>query len=100
MAYKSWNDYFRNYHDDKHTPAGASCLMQDIDDFDYAYRRKFGSWFDHHAIELIKEYGSEKGMEIIEKNVEAINEEKRLAIEKEKQLHEFHDVPADEMIPF
>lgn len=40
MSYANWNDFFRNYHDDKKTGSNTENLMDDIDNlFNYNLKR-------------------------------------------------------------
>lgn len=100
MSYKTWNDFFRNYHDDKKTNSNSENLMDDIDNFELEYKTRFGAYIDHHALELTKQYGPEKAWKIINNNIQTLNNEKRAAIEAAKHKYDWHPVPDNVAIPF
>lgn len=100
MSYTNWNDFFRNYHDDKKTNSSIENLMDDIDNFEREYKTRFGSYIDHHALKLTNQYCSEKAWKIINNNIQTLNNEKRAAIEAAKHKHDWHPVPENEIIPF
>lgn len=100
MSYKNWNDFFRNYHDDKKNGSDTGNLMDDIDNFEREYKIRFGFYLDHHALELTKQYGSEKAWKIINNNIKILNNEKLAAIEASKHKYDWQPVPENEMIPF
>lgn len=100
MPYESWNDFFRNYHDDKKTGSDTGNLMDDMDNFERDYKTRFGAYLDHHALELTKQYGSEKAWNIINNNIKILNKEKRAAIEAAKRKYDWHPVPEGEAVPF
>ena len=100
MSYKNWNDFFRNCHDDKKTGSDTENLMDDMDNFEREYKYRFGSYIDHHALELTNQYGSEKAWDIINRNIQTLNKEKRAAIEAANRKHDWHPVPDGEAVPF
>lgn len=97
-TYSSWNDYFSRKHDNAgaaRTPASAS-----IDDFENAYRKKYGIWLDHHALKLTKMYGEKKAWELIGQNINAFYADDRQAAAQKSAQYAFHPIPDNVEIPF
>lgn len=101
MSFASWNDYFSRQHDNRpplhHDERKRA---RTYDDFERDYREMFGIWFDHHYLQLIQQYGSEKADKMIHDNVEKLNELVRQREERAKMRYEFHRIPEGYPVPF
>ena len=99
MSYTSWNDYFKNYHDNTE-PEKPKPKTRTYDDFENDYRRMYGKWFDHHYLELIQKHGAEKADIIIKQNVEKLNEKVKQQIREEQIRYDWKEIPENAAIPF
>lgn len=103
-TYSSWNEFFKKKNDNTVVISDRKNPLCDVDDFENAYRKKYGILLDHHALKLTKLYGSEKAWVLIEQNINALNADMKQAADLKKARQEFechfHSIPDNVQIPF
>lgn len=91
-AYKSWNDFFSNNNN-----LHENSINVNIDEFESRYKEKYGTWLDYDYLRFTKKYGDKKTNEIINKRIDALDNEKEI---KESKEYDWQPVPENVFIPF